>query len=387
MLKIKLIRITTVPQSLRGLLRGQLKFMSENGFDVVGVSSPGDALQEVQNNEEVRVEAISMTRTISIMKDLKSLYRLYIFLRREKPEIVHTHTPKAGTLGMLAAKLAGVPHRLHTVAGLPLLEIQGKKRKLLDTVEKITYSCATLVFPNSLGLQEIIVENKYTKPQKLKVLASGSSNGINTTHFDPSRYPEAGRRELRENLGIDSQDFVFIFVGRLVTDKGINELVSAFSSLQGVRKNIKLLLVGPFEDKLDPLFPETLKQIGDNSNILLAGYQPDVRPYFAIADCLVFPSYREGFPNVVMQAGAMGLPSIVTNINGCNEIIINQENGLIITIKDTKAIEKSMRFMLSEITLFNQMKTNSRKMIVDRYEQRLVWNAILMEYKKILDHV
>lgn len=380
----KIVRITTVPQSLRGLLRGQLKFMSENGFDVIGVSSPGDALNEVTVNEGVRVKAITMTRKISIFHDLKSLYKLYVFLKREKPELVHTHTPKAGTLGMLAAKLAGVPHRFHTVAGLPLLETKGNRKKLLDLVEKITYSCATQVFPNSFGLKNIIIENKYTKSEKLKVLANGSSNGINTKHFDSANHSEIDRLRLKESLGIDDQDFVFIFVGRLVADKGINELISAFSSICKVKKNVKLLLVGPFEN-LDPLFPDVLIEIDINTNILAVGVQADVRPYFAIAECLVFPSYREGFPNVVMQAGAMGLPSIVTNINGCNEIVSQGENGLIIPVKDSKAIEKSMVFIMAEINLFNQMKLRSRKMIVDRYEQKLVWDALLLEYKKLLD--
>lgn len=380
----KIVRITTVPQSLRVLLRGQLRFMSENGFEVVGVSSPGDALIDVSNNEGIRVEAISMTRTISLFEDLKSLYKLFILLKREKPQIVHTHTPKAGTLGMVAAKLAGVPLRLHTVAGLPLLEVTGNKRKLLNVVEKVTYNCATHVFPNSFVLRDVIVENKYTKAYKLKVLANGSSNGIDTEHFDPARYSDADRDKLKKDLRIDEEDFVFIFVGRLVADKGINELVSAFSLLCGVKQNVKLILVGPFEN-LDPLFSKTLKEIEININILAVGLQADVRPYLNIADCLVFPSYREGFPNVVMQAGAMGLPCIVTNINGCNEIIHQDENGFIIPVKDSKAIEKSMIFIMAEINLFNRMKSRSRKMIVDRYEQRLIWDALLLEYKKLLD--
>lgn len=381
--KPKLVRITTVPQSLRGLLRGQLKFMTENGFDVIGVSSPGEALREVENNEGVRVRAIPMTRTISILKDLKSLFKLYIFLKKEKPQIVHTHTPKAGTIGMLAAKLAGVPHRLHTIAGLPLLEARGKKRKLLDTVEKITYSCATHIYPNSFGLQSIITENKYTKPKKLKVLANGSSNGINTAHFNSNIYSEDSSSALKNTIGIGPKDFVFIFVGRLVADKGVNELITAFSSINQEINNVKLLLVGPFEEKLDPLLPDTLSEINNNTNIKAVGYQVDVRPYFAIADCLVFPSYREGFPNVVMQAGAMGLPSIVTDINGCNEIIKQEENGVIIPVKNAEAILDSMKFMLSEANAFNKMKENSRSMIVARYEQKVVWDALLKEYGNV----
>lgn len=388
MIKPKVIRITTVPQSLRGLLRGQLKFMSENGFNVIGVSSPGEALNEVEINEGIRVKAIPMTRTISVLQDLKSLYRLYILFKKEKPQIVHSHTPKAGTLSMIAAKLAGVPYRLHTVAGLPLLEAKGKKRLLLDIVEKITYACATKIYPNSIGLKEIIIDANYTNSEKLKVLANGSSNGINTTYFDPHLFTDIDQMELREKLKIASNDFVFIFVGRLVTDKGINELVSAFKAIKkNHHKKVKLLLVGPLEENLDPLLPKTIEEINNNPDIVSVGYQKDVRPYFSIANSLIFPSYREGFPNVVMQAGAMGLPSIVSNINGCNEIVVNEVNGLIIPVKNELAINKSMDFMLSNNKKFNLMMENSRRMIVKRYEQKVVWEEILAEYQKIINNV
>lgn len=388
MIKPKVIRITTVPQSLRGLLRGQLKFMSENGFNVIGVSSPGEALNEVEINEGIRVKAIPMTRTISVLQDLKSLYRLYILFKKEKPQIVHSHTPKAGTLSMIAAKLAGVPYRLHTVAGLPLLEAKGKKRLLLDIVEKITYACATKIYPNSIGLKEIIIDANYTNSEKLKVLANGSSNGINTTYFDPHLFTDIDQMELREKLKIASNDFVFIFVGRLVTDKGINELVSAFKAIKkNHHKKVKLLLVGPLEENLDPLLPKTIEEINNNPDIVSVGYQKDVRPYFSIANSLIFPSYREGFPNVVMQAGAMGLPSIVSDINGCNEIVVNEVNGLIIPVKNELAIKKSMDFMLSNNKKFNLMMENSRRMIVKRYEQKVVWEEILAEYQKIINNV
>ncbi|NGX84760.1 glycosyltransferase family 4 protein [Aequorivita sp. KMM 9714] len=387
MIDHKLIRITTVPQSLRGLLKGQLKFMSENGFDVIGVSSPGDALEDVKKNEGIRVRALQMTRSISIFQDLKSLFNLFIFFKKEKPQIVHSHTPKAGTLSMLAAKLAGVPYRLHTIAGLPLLEAKGKKRLLLDIVEKITYACATHIYPNSVGLKDIILKANYTNPKKLKVLANGSSNGINTAYFDPNLYSSFDRTELRNKLQIASDDFIFIFVGRLVADKGINELIAAFTNFSKTNDNVKLLLVGPYEEVMDPLYPETISQINTNSAIISVGVQADVRPYFAIADSLVFPSYREGFPNVVMQAGAMGLPSIVTNINGCNEIITHLSNGLIIPVKNIEAIENSMSFMLFEKNKYNLMKGNSREFIVGRYNQHMVWKAILNEYEKILNPI
>ena len=387
----KLIRITTVPISFKVLLKGQLRFMASNGFDVKGVSSDGEELKEVRENEGIVMEAINMSRKITPFQDLKSLWEMWNFLRKEKPQIVHTHTPKAGIIGMLAARLAGVPHRLHTVAGLPLMEATGIKRKILNFVEKLTYSSATRVYPNSKGLYDFILQNHFTQSNKLKIIANGSSNGINTTFFSPAQVSEIEKVALREKLNIHSDDFVFVFVGRIVSDKGINELIKAFSELQAAGNNeltgIKLLLVGGLESDLDPLNPETLAEINQNRDIISVGFQQDVRPFFAISDALAFPSYREGFPNVVMQAGAMGLPSIVSDINGCNEIIVEGENGLIIPPKNVEKLKEKMLTLAKDKNLYTKLKENSRRMIENRYEQSVVWKALLEEYEGLLQSV
>ena len=387
----KLIRITTVPISFKVLLKGQLRFMASNGFDVKGVSSEGEELREVRENEGIVMETINMSRKITPFQDLKSLWEMWNFLRKEKPQIVHTHTPKAGIIGMLAARLAGVPHRLHTVAGLPLMEATGIKRKILNFVEKLTYSSATRVYPNSKGLYDFILQNHFTQSNKLKIIANGSSNGINTTFFSPEQVTETERVTLREKLNIQPDDFVFVFVGRIVSDKGINELIKAFSELQAAGNNeqigIKLLLVGGLESYLDPLNPETLAEINQNKDIISVGFQQDVRPFFAISDVLAFPSYREGFPNVVMQAGAMGLPSIVSDINGCNEIIVEGENGLIIPPKNVEKLKEKMLTLARDKNLYIKLKENSRRMIENRYEQSVVWKALLEEYEGLLQSV
>ena len=387
----KLIRITTVPISFKVLLKGQLRFMASNGFDVKGVSSEGEELREVRENEGIVMGAINMSRKITPFQDLKSLWKMWNFLRKEKPQIVHTHTPKAGIIGMLAARLAGVPHRLHTVAGLPLMEATGIKRKILNFVEKLTYSFATRVYPNSKGLYDFILQNNFTQSNKLKIIANGSSNGINTTFFSPAQVSEIEKVALREKLNIQPDDFVFVFVGRIVSDKGINELIKAFSELQTAENNeltgIKLLLVGGLESDLDPLNPETLAEINQNKDIISAGFQQDVRPFFAISDALAFPSYREGFPNVVMQAGSMGLPSIVSDINGCNEIIVEGENGLIIPPKNVEKLKEKMLTLAKDKNLYAKLKENSRRMIENRYEQSVVWKALLEEYEGLLQSV
>ncbi|MCK8520569.1 glycosyltransferase family 4 protein [Aquimarina sp. D1M17] len=382
----KIIRVTTVPISLGKLLKGQLKFMSDY-YEIVGISSKGgDALDTVAKDEGVRVIPVEMTRKITPVQDLKSVYQLYKIFKREKPDIVHSHTPKAGTSSMLAAWLAGVPHRLHTIAGLPLLEATGAKRVLLDTVEKITYACATKIYPNSLGLNSIIIDNKYTKPKKLQVIAKGSSNGIDTSHFDPGLYSNEDKESLRNELGIQSSDLVFVYVGRFVTDKGINELISAFKKLNVDHTNIKLLLVGTYEKELDPLSEESEKEIEENNNIICVGWQDDVRPYFAISDVLTFPSYREGFPNVVMQAASMGLACIVTDINGCNEIVSEGDNGLIIPVKDSNALYERMNTMIEDNSLRMTIASKARISITSRYEREYVWKELLQEYQSLLDN-
>ncbi|CAM3586377.1 Capsular polysaccharide biosynthesis glycosyl transferase [Flavobacterium saliperosum S13] len=376
----KLIRITTIPLSLEKLLENQLRFMNAY-YDVIAVSAEGERLKAFGKEQGVRTHEIGLTRQITPLQDLKALWQLFWLLKKEQPFIVHSHTPKAGTIGMLAAKLAGVPHRLHTVAGLPLLETTGIKRKVLDFVEKITYACATKVYPNSNGLKSIILQHNFCSSEKLKVIGNGSSNGINADFFSPQSVSETEKVRLKKQLGIADSDFVFVFVGRLVSDKGINELVAAFVRLSAENKNCKLLLVGPPEKELDPLLPETEKTILTTESILSVGYQNDVRPYFALSDCLVFPSYREGFPNVVMQAGAMGLPSIVSDINGCNEIVVSEKNGIIIQPKSTEALYNALKRVLEDMDLYSRLKTDAREMIVSRYQQQLVWEAILNEYR------
>ena len=381
-MKQKLIRITTVPISLGGLLQGQSKFMSQF-YEVVGISSDKENLEKVGAKEEIRVIPVNLTRKITPIQDLKALITLYKILRKEKPFIVHSHTPKAGTIGMMAARMAGVPHRLHTIAGLPLVEATGLKRILLNAVEKLTYSCATKVYPNSVGLQEIVLDHKFTNAKKLKVIGHGSSNGIDTSYFDPSLYSTATKLELRKKLKLTDDDFVFVFVGRLVGDKGINELIAAFKKILEEHTNVQLLLVGNPEEELDPMLPETEEFIFKSDKVIATGWADDVRPYFAISDCLTFPSYREGFPNVVMQSGAMGLYSIVSDINGCNEIVKEGVNGTIIPTKNTEALFNAMKHVLDNKEKFATEKGVYREMIKKRYERSFIWNELLKEYQEL----
>ncbi|RTY92291.1 glycosyltransferase family 4 protein [Flavobacterium sp. GT3R68] len=378
--KKKIIRTSTIAMSLNFLLKGQLAFLKQN-YEVIAVSGADHHLDEVALREGVRTVNLQMQRAISPVKDIISLWKLYRLFKKEKPFIVHSITPKAGLLSMTAAYFAGVPVRMHTFTGLIFPSKTGMLQKILIRMDKLLCHFATNVYPEGEGVKHDLVRYKITaKP--LNVLANGNVNGIDSNYFDPNLYSAEVNTMLKHGLGINTGDFVFIFVGRLVSDKGMNELVTAFKKLNANHDDVKLLLVGPFENDLDPLDADTLQEIKQHKNIISVGFQNDIRPYLAIADVLVFPSYREGFPNVVLQAGAMGLPAIVTDINGCNEIVIDNLNGIIIPAKDSKAVQDAMQKLLQDTDLRNHLQQQSRNLIISRYEQKLVWEALLLEYRK-----
>ena len=392
----KLLRITTISDSLSGLLKGQLRFLNQY-YEVVGVASDTGSLKEVKKREGIRVINLPMERSINLQKDLVSLMGMIKIIRREKPFIVHANTPKGSLLAMVASWWCRVPIRIYTVTGLRFETASGIFRKLLVLMERITCACATKVIPEGEGVRNTLIKNRITKKPLRKIL-NGNINGIDTTYFDPALYTENDKRLLRNELHIGETDFVFIYVGRLVKDKGINELVAAFSRLKSEGWQFlkdddspfisslcipKLLLVGALEQELDPLLTETLEKIQSDRDITYVGYQNDVRPYLSISNALVFPSYREGFPNVVMQAGAMGLPSIVTDINGCNEIILEGKNGIIIPPKNKEALSEAMKYMIEHPAERRKMAEAARPLIASRYEQQAVWNALLEEYHSL----
>ncbi len=381
----KLFRIATIPLSLEKLLGGQLAFMNQY-YPVLAISSDNKRLERYGKKEGVKTHHISLSRKITPIKDLLAVWKLYVYLIKEKPLIVHSHTPKAGIIGMMAAFFGKVPIRIHTVSGLPLMERKGSMLLLLKWIEKLTYHFASQVYCNSFGLKSILINGKYIKSKKILVLNNGSSNGINTQYFSSSHFSKEELQQKKEELNIPKEDFVFVFVGRMVKDKGINELVEAFINLQNaslINHHFSLLLVGPYEDDLDPISEKTKKCILENPKIIFTDYQDEVPIFYAISDVLVFPSYREGFPNSVMQAGAMGLPSIVTNINGCNEIIQEGKNGWIIPVKDTEAIFYAMQNCLMNQQQIIDMASYSREIMTSRHEQKEMWEAILAEYQRL----
>ena len=366
----KIIRAATIGMSLNIFCKGLLRELKSEGYDVVALSSPDEDLKELGKREGVRTIGVQMERHVSPWKDLVALVKLTRVLREEKPDMVHSMTPKAGLLCMMAAKIAGVPVRLHTFTGLVWPTATGFSRKILMMTDRITCACATHIVPEGEGVKQDLQRCITKKP--MKVLGYGNVRGVDMDYWK------------RKNCRVKRDIFTFVFVGRIVRDKGINELVAAFVKLNQLYNNIRLLLVGPYEENLDPVLPKIKRLIDTCESIEAVGSQKDVRPFYEQSDVLVFPSYREGFPNVVIEAGAMGLPSIVTDINGSREIIENGKNGLIVPPCDEQALFDAMKWMIEHPEEREKMAETTRPMVASHYEQGFVRQCLKDYYKEIL---
>ncbi len=369
----KLFRITTSDISLDMLLKGQLKYLNEH-FEVTGISADTGLLKKVGNREGIKTIEIPMHREISLKADWQCLWQLVRLFKKEKPDIIHANTPKGSFLSMLAGKITHVPCRIYLVTGLRYQGATGLLRFILKMIERVTCFCATKVIPEGNGVLRTLKEDHITG-KELHVVHNGNINGIDTDYYSSRDYPT-----------LNDNTFRFVFIGRIVRDKGMGELAACMRKLdeeynnENEKTKVKLILVGPFESELDPLEKEDEFYFKNSDSVEYVGYQKDVRPFLAVADALVFPSYREGFPNVVLQAGSMGLPSIVTNINGCNEVIKDGLNGRIIQPKNTEALYQTMRYFVEHPVEVKRMAGNARRIIEEKYEQRDLWNALLKMY-------
>jgi len=285
-------------------------------------------------------------------------------------------------LGMCAAWFCRVPVRMHTVAGLPLMEKEGFLFKLLIVMEKLTYIFSTSVYPNSKGLLEYIHQN-ISRDKKIQIIGKGTSNGIDLNFFNPSEL-NASELEILESKYALKGKLVFVFVGRVVKDKGVVETVTSFVRLNKIKPDTVLLLVGPLEPELDPIPEEILNEIEAHPNIHAVGYQEDVRPYIAVSNILVFPSYREGFPNVPLQCGAFKKALILSDINGCNEIVEDKKSGLLVPVKDSEALYNAMNFLSENESLRNEYGLKAYEFIEKSFKQEAVWKAIGNEYEQQL---
>ena len=410
-MKKKLIRVTTADISLNSLLKGQLKFLNQY-FEVIGVAKDTGVLKEVSEREGIRVVDAPLERPISLVKDIKGLWFLYRLFRKEKPWCVHANTPKGSLLAMIAAWFACVPHRVYTVTGLRYQGAHGFLRTILKTMERLSCLFATNVIPEGQGVLQCLKRDNITK-KSLQVIHYGNINGKDTEFFSRDNAIQTASLKLadkhiflrnlsekearslvRSELGFSNNDFIFVFIGRLVNDKGLGELADAIRKLENENLEIKLLLIGEIDGEDDVLAKDKLNYLMQSKNVKYIGVQSDIRPYLMVSDVLVFPSYREGFPNVPLEAGALGLPAIVTNINGSNEIIEDGVNGKIIQapldnngmrVNDiTNELYTMMKWFFHHPEEVKRMGENARPIICERYEQQNVWKALLKFYNDLL---
>lgn len=376
--KHKIIRAVTVDESL-DFVEPMISFLKEK-YEIQLLTSPGEKIDLICNQYNVKGHRVYMFRRMSPFNDLRSLWKLIKVFYKERPYMVHSMTPKAGLLCMLAAFIVRVPCRVHTFTGLVWPTAKGISRKILMFTDWLTCVCATHVIPEGQGVLNDLQQH-ITKKQ-MKLLGYGNVRGVDMVRF--SYRPEVIK--LAEELKREDL-FTYIFVGRIVGDKGINELTIAFNNLNQKYINTRLLLVGNYEANLDPVKTETMEIINSNPAIEVVGpkYGNDLLAYYAISNCFVFPSYREGFPNTVLEAGAMGLPSIVTDINGSREIIINGKNGVIIPPKNVDALYNAMEQMIINKEFIHELATNARPIVESRFEQSFVRKCLYDFYDEIMN--
>ena len=378
----KIIRTATVPLSLDLFCRGLLRDLSSR-YEIIALSSPQPELDSIRKREKVRTISVPMARKIAPFSDLKSLFELIRVFRKERPDMVHSITPKAGLLSMMAAKWTRVPVRIHTFTGLIFPYEKGWKRRMLMTTDRLTASCATHVIPEGVGIRDDLIRFRITR-KPLRVLGNGNVRGIDLSHYVRTEKLSRRAADLRNIYDIPDDGFAFVFVGRLDRDKGIDELVQAFRMLEKDYPNVHLFLVGAEEPEGKSILDETKEIIAQDDHIHLSdGWQADVRPWYAAADALVHPSRREGFPNVVIEAGAMGLASIVTDINGSREIVKDEQNGTIVPAQDPEALYAAMKDFLEHPEKVQEMAAAARE-LSKRYEQKYVRQCLDVFYREVL---
>jgi glycosyltransferase involved in cell wall biosynthesis len=382
----KIIRITTVPLSLKLLLRGQMKYMVSAGWEVLMVSGEGKEWDDVVKHENCRHYIIPFTRKITPLKDLVCLWKLIKLFKDERPEIVHTHTPKAGLLGMMAARFCGIPIRVHTVAGLPFLGVGAKYKRLLLAMEKFTYRVSTEVWPNSFSLKHFILENKLVPEDKVRVIAQGSSNGVDLEKFDRDQLKENHLIAAMLRVAPSENDFVITFAGRLVKDKGIEELVEAYLASK-ISEKAKLVLLGSFEQDLDPISLQTKKRIEDHPRIIHVEWTDHLPYYLAITDVVIHPSHREGFPNVLLEAGAMACPILCSDIPGNLEVVTHKKTGLVFPVKNTQAIKEAMEFAYVKREVMSEYADRLYLEVVEKFDRKKVHQGVLEAYFRLWDAI
>jgi glycosyltransferase involved in cell wall biosynthesis len=379
---IRVLHVTTVPVSL-GFLRGQVGYMKRHGFEVHALSSAGEALKAFGDAEQVPVYAVEMPRRVTPLRDLAAVGGLLRVLEQVDPHIVHAHTPKGGLLGMIAARMKGVPVRIYHMRGLPFMTATGPKRALLRWTERAACTLANQVFCVSPSLRQIAIRERICSAERLRVLAGGSGNGVDANgRFDPEA--QAGSRErVRERHGIPRDAALILFVGRIVRDKGLVELAGAWEQLRARYPGAHLVLVGPMEPQ-DPLPPEVSRQLRQDPRVHLTGMQREIASYYAAADVVALPTYREGLPNVILEAGAMRIPVVTTRIPGCVDAVEEGATGLLVAPRDSAGLAAALERYLADPALRRAHGDAGRTRVLAQFRPEAIWRELHDAYLDLL---
>ena len=377
----KLTYVVTVSLSM-GFFYGQVAYLIANGFDVDIISSYGPELDAIRK-EGATCWPVSMMREIDIPKDIVSLERIWRYLRRTRPDIVVTGSPKAGLLGTVAARMAGVPIVVYTIHGLRMETASRWKQRLLWFTEWIACHAAHNVRCVSPSLRARVIDLGLIAPEHCEVVGAGTSNGVDIERWRCSTDSKARARLTRHRLGIPSSAPVIGFVGRFVRDKGIAELYEAFRRLRKLHPDLRLLLVGSFEVG-DPVSTALRVQIEADAGVICAGVVKNVETYYWAMDVLALPTYREGLPAVPLEAQAASIPVVSTDATGAIDAIVDGVTGLCVPVGDVDELTAALHRLLADPVLRNRMGRAGRAWVEQNFRRESVWKNLLLNYRSIL---
>ncbi len=378
------VHVLTVADSLI-FINTLVEKAQERGFEVTVVTSPDQRLHDFGRKLGVRVVPLEMPRRVTPLGDWVALSALHRLFDRLRPDIVHSHTPKGGLLGTLAAQAARVPVRIYHMRGLAFVTQRGGMRALLKSTELLSCGAATRVICQSHSLRSAALEDRLVSAEKSEVVLQGSNGVDSDGRFDPAR--NAGRREaLRAEWKVPPDGMVLAFVGRLVRDKGLPELVEAFERLARTSDKAVLVLAGPWEVR-DPVPAETRRRIDAHPRIVVLGPVAEPAEIYAASDVVVLPSHREGFPNVPLEAAAMERPVISTRVPGCSDAVADEETGVLVGVADVPALEQAMRRYLEDPSLRQKHGSAGRQRVVRDFRRENVANALVDIYLRELSRI
>jgi glycosyltransferase involved in cell wall biosynthesis len=384
LLGIRIARISTVPFFVVTQLRRQIAMIGEHGAAVTVITSKGKELALLDGLLGVTCVPVNIPRSISPWTDLLALLRLTIFFRFQHIQIAHSTTPKAGLLTALAAFIGGVPVRIHTFTGQPWLEMRGPTRWLARTSDKLIGMLNTRCYTDSASQRIFLIEQGIADASRLFCIGAGSIAGVDVQRFNPNRFSQCQRESLRQLLGIPSDAPVLLFLGRVTVDKGVRELLEAFQRLKTSLCDANLVLVGPFDTGSGVAGSILLSHIEHIVDVHVVGYTDSPESYLSIADILCLPSYREGFGTVVIEAAAMGVPTIGTEIYGLSDAVVHGETGLLVPPRNVEELASALEKLLADKPLRKKMGEAARQRALTLFDARKFNKQVLDEYRILL---